>query len=203
MKWLLVLFVCITLKQVVFAQPNPGNTNTPTTLLKPKRPVICLSIDTNVRDYAPNYDSLINTFASLSYRENPALRRLREHNSNVQRVFSLDNIRRFLRYNTQNPNLTADEKNKQKTTVNEALNNYKTATATFLTEINTLATSIDPTTTMQECQQTAQSAAIASIGDANALTAYSKEMCENLNNVIAIFETALEGAYSKVGAKAP
>lgn len=165
----------------------------------PKRPIRCLSISSNIADYAPAYDSLINACSSLPSNENSNIRRIREHNANVQRVFSLDNIRRFLRYNTQNPNLSAADKEKQKKVINDAINNYKTTSTKFLTEINSLVAALDPTTVSQECQQTIQTASIAQITEANALVLYPKEMCDAFNSALATFQNAIDSAYTKIG----
>lgn len=179
-------------------------------LLTPRRKVRCSNFDKNTQDYTTNFDPLTTICSSFAFQEASALQQLRNHNTNVQRIMSLDNMRRYSRHNIQlstNTTIKAEEKKKlmdqQKPIVDKAISNYKITANKYLTEINTLASKLDPTSTMQDCQQITQTATISQMSDANGLIILPTTICDEFNSAYAAFEKSLDAVYVKIGQPIP
>lgn len=162
------------------------------------------------RDYTTNYDPITNACASLAFREIPALRQLREHNANVQRTLSLDNMRRYARYNirlSSNTTISQADKNKrmadEKKIVDDAISNYRTTSDQYLAVINNLGMRLDATSVMQQCQEMAQTAYVGQMSTANALISSPVQLCDEFNSIYARFQQAMDAAYRKIGAQPP
>lgn len=123
---------------------------------------------------------------------------------------SLDNMRRYSRHNIQlstNSTIKAEDKKKlmdeQKPIVDKAISDYKVIADKYLVEIKTLEQKLDPTETMQQCQQITQAATISQMSDANGLIALPGEICDKFNSAYAAFEKSLDAAYTKIGQPIP
>lgn len=114
--------------------------------------------------------------------------------------------RRYQNFNQKlanNPNLKPEEKQKilaqQLAAIQTANTNYKTSADNFLKQINMLLATLDPSTAMQQCQQTIQTAIIDQSTLANDLMAQPGQMCDQLKSAYATFENAMSAAYTKIG----
>lgn len=123
---------------------------------------------------------------------------------------SLDNMRRYSRYNiqlSQNSSLTAEQKQKltteQRPIVDKAIAGYNTIATKYQTDVKALIDKLDATATMQLCQTTAQTAMISQINDANALIATPNSICDQLQTAYAAFEKSYTSSYTKIGADIP
>lgn len=170
----------------------------------------CWPINRNPRDYVANYESLSNTCASIAFRQPGAVRQFTEYIINVQRTMSLDNMRRYSRYNIQlstNNSISAEEKQRraavERPIVEGAIANYSRIANEYQERTRILLASLDPTPTMQECQRITQSAFISQMSDANGLIALPARLCDQFNSAYALFERAYDGAYTKIGAQIP
>lgn len=190
----------------MLAQADTNPPKAPPKLLTPRRKVRCSSIDQNTQEYTTSFDTLTTLCSSLAFEDKPALRQLRDHNTNVQRIMSMDNMRRYSRHKIQlsmNTTISDQEKKRlmdeQKPIVDKAIANYKIIADKYLTEINTLATKLDPTATMQECQQITQTATISQMSDANGLIILPTTICDEFNSAFAVFEKSLDAVSVKIG----
>lgn len=157
-----------------------------------------------------NYEALENACGSLAFSQTAAAQQFQPYITNVQRTMSLDNMRRYARYNIQlstNSSLTPEQKQKltteQRPIVDKAITGYNTIATKYQTEVKTLLDKLDVTATMQLCQSTAQNSMISQINDANALIAEPNSICDQLKSAYAAFEKSLSSAYTKIGATIP
>lgn len=123
---------------------------------------------------------------------------------------SLDNIRRYSRYNIQlslNAAISAADKETQMTSqrpiVDQAIKNYNTGATKYQTNVKSLVGKLDVTPVMQNCQQVVQTGSIGQMTEANKLIALPSIICEELNTVYATFEKALDDAYIKMSLPLP
>lgn len=164
----------------------------------------------NSRDYTTNYDAITNACAALAFRDQPGVTRLRDHNNNVLRTISLDNMRRYSRYNIQlsaNTTISQNDKNtrmtREKQIIDDAINNYKTTSQQYLAVINDLAQRIDPSTVLQNCQTQAQTAYVNQMTTANTLSAIPNEICTSFNDILRTYQQSSDAAYRKMGVPVP
>lgn len=179
-------------------------------MLTPKRSIRCASFSQNVRDITTDYNTLANTCASLAFSQTSAAQQMPIYITNVQRTMSLDNMRRYSRYNIQlsnNNSLTAEQKQKltteQRPIVDKAITEYTNIATKYQTEVKTLLDKLDPTSAMQTCQTTAQTALISQINDASTLMAMPNSICDKLKSAYATYEKSIAAIYTKIGAAVP
>lgn len=176
-------------------------------LIAPKRSINCGSFSQNIKDYTISYDTLVNTCASISFTQILFAQQMSAYISNVQRTMTLNNMQRYSQYNIQlsnNKSLTTEQKNQlttsQRSIVEAAYTGYNTIATKYQLELKTLLDKLNPTSTMQSCQTTAQTAHMSQMHDANLLMATPNLICNQLKSAYANYEKLIFAIYTKIGA---
>lgn len=191
------------MQQQVFAALNDPR-------LTPRRKIQCNTITKNIKDFSHNYDALNRKCASLIAPENPLFQKLKQHLTNVRQQFATESMTRYNQYILKLENdrtLTTDARNTRRTAAQTAYDlaiaNYGTTTTTFTEQVTDQENLLNPVTRGTQCQTFIANGIISQAANANALSVISDRICNDFNDIFAVFQRNMDAAYTKVGATIP
>lgn len=118
----------------------------------------------------------------------------------------MDDMRRFQPYNSRiinNSTLTATEKSALLTKLQNAVQKFfadnKKTSDEYLTSTNTLATSLNVMSTLQQCQTIIQTALVTQVTASNTMMELPGKFCTELKTAFAIMEKSFDTALQTIG----